>query len=211
MKPVLLCLALALFVVTPALAATPVTVGHVAAVTGTVTHTHKGQPEKPLNAKDAVIEGDIIKTGDDGHVVIDFEDDTEITVASRGSFSVDQYFYDATKPDENRARYQVLGTAFSYVGGKMDKAEKPDVQIGLDFGSIGVRGTKISRAMKNGECWIYLESGKIDVFNDGGKVFLKPGDGTVMSAKTKAPAKPHVWTEQEIAWIKRMTAFPQTK
>lgn len=211
MKIFFAVIAAALLAAGPARAATPVTVGHIAAISGAATHMHKGQPEKPLSVKDAVIEGDVIKTGDDGHVVIDFEDDTEITIASHGAFAVDQYFYDATKPDDSRARYQALGTAFSYVGGKMDKAAKPDVQIGLDFGSIGVRGTKLSRAMKNGECWIYLESGKVDVFNDGGKVSLKPGDGTIMSARGKAPLPPHVWTPKEIAWIKGVTAFPQAK
>ncbi len=56
--------------------------------------------------------------------------------------------------------------------------------------------------MAKGECWIYLEKGAIDVYNNGGKVTLAPGEGTIMSSKAKAPEAPHVWPKKELKWIR---------
>ena len=64
------------------------------------------------------------------------------------------------------------------------------------------------RSMHKGECWIYVEKGEIAVNNGGGAVVLKPGEGTIISSKAKAPAPAHVWSQNEIDWIKSDVANP---
>ena len=184
-------------------AATPV--GKIAEISGSAVLAHKGDNVQSIKADDVVNAGDIIRTGDDGRVKIAFVDGTEMVVAKKGFLAIDKYVFDPAKV-EGSAKYRVIGAAFDYLGGKMDKGADSDVSIGLNFGTIGVRGTHIIRSMKNNECWIYLEKGKIDVFNKGGKVSLKPGEGTIMRAKTTAPDAPHIWTPKEITWIKGTVA-----
>ena len=203
LKSFLIAAALVLLVVQPALAATPV--GKIAEISGSAVLAHKGDNVQSIKAGDAVNAGDIIRTGDDGRVKIAFVDGTEMTVAKKGYLAIDKYVFEPAKV-EGSAKYRVIGAAFDFLGGKMDKGADSDVTIGLNYGSIGVRGTHIIRAMKNNECWIYLEKGKIDVFNKGGKVSLNPGEGTIMRAKTAAPETPHIWTPKEIAWIKGTVA-----
>ncbi len=195
--------ALLLLASMPAHAATPV--GKIAEISGSAVLAHKGDNVQSIKADDVVNAGDIIRTGDDGRVKIAFVDGTEMVVAKKGFLAIDKYVFDPAKV-EGSAKYRVIGAAFDYLGGKMDKGADSDVSIGLNFGTIGVRGTHIIRSMKNNECWIYLEKGKIDVFNKGGKVSLKPGEGTIMRAKTTAPDAPHIWTPKEITWIKGTVA-----
>ncbi|MDE1153289.1 MAG: FecR domain-containing protein [Micavibrio sp.] len=185
-------------IATPALAAA--TAGQVDSITGTVTRSHKDGQAAALKAGDSVDTGDEIVTGAKSGAKVTLADGTEITLGSGNRFFVDRFAEDGA-PQGNTA-LRILGGAFSYVGGSVEKAPQSSVTIGLDFGSIGVRGTTLYRAMKDGQCWIYLQQGKIDVFNKGGRVTLQPGDGTRMKAKTIGPAAPHVWTPQEINWIK---------
>jgi hypothetical protein len=183
-------------------------VGHVADVVGSVTLTH-ANASAPLKAGDAIQQHDIIETTDKSRAKLVFEDKTELVVAGRGKLTIDEFVYNPDKAADNKATLSILGQAFSYAGGLIEKGEKPDVKLNLDFGSIGIRGTKIYRAMTNRECWIYIERGAVDVSNKGGQVHLKSGEGTIMSAQAKAPAPPHIWNAKDLIWIKSQVADPR--
>ena len=177
--------------------------GYVRETTGTVTVTRAGTTEaKALHVGDDLSIGDKVATGEKSRVRIEFADDSDLVIAQNGKLTIDEYVYDVKRPKEGKAEVTILDAAFAYTSGWMDKGEKSDVKMNLNFGSIGIRGTKLERAMAKGECWIYLEKGAIDVYNQGGKVTLAPGEGTIMSSKAKAPAAPHVWPKKERQWIR---------
>lgn len=160
---------------------------------------------------DPVYLGDVFFTKNDkSYVQINFIDQTHITMNGEdSSLTIDEYIFNPEINEGNKARFSILKGSFEFVGGLLDKGESENVRLDLDLGSIGVRGTKILRSMKDDECWIYLEEGEIRVFNDGGSVVLKPGDGTRLSAKSIAPRAVEPWTQKEIDWIKRVTTPPE--
>ena len=198
-------LSLLVFYAFPAAAAA---VGRVSEVEGTVTVAHGGSSAALKNG-DGVSEGDVVEAAEKSRVRIDFDDKTELVVVGKGKLTIDSYVYDPKNSAGNKAGFSILGAAFSYLGGALDKGKDPKVNLNLDFGSIGIRGTKIYRAMNNGECWIYVERGKIDVSNRAGTVHLKSGQGTIMSAEDKAPANAHIWSDKDIAWLKAQVADPR--
>ncbi len=183
-------------------------VGHVTDLIGSATVARHGAPVA-LKKDDGVEQGDVIETAEKSRVSIEFADKTDLTVAEKGKLTINEYIYDPKNPAHDKSDLGILHTAFSYVGGLMDKQKDPNVALHLDFGSIGIRGTKIFRIMHNGECWIYVERGLIDVSNRGGAVHLKSGQGTIMSSQQKAPAAAHIWTAKEIAFIKDQVADPR--
>lgn len=192
--------------------ATSPQVGTVSVARNDVFVKHPGQEtEIKVALNTPVYLGDTFITKDDqSFVKIDFVDETHITMNGMdASLTIDQYIFDPAKLEGNKATFSILKGSFEFVGGLIDKGEEENTQINLDFGSIGVRGTKLRRSMKDGECWIYLEDGAIRVFNDGGETFLKPGDGTRMGAKTKAPTDAKPWSQENIDWILRVTTLPQ--
>jgi hypothetical protein len=175
---------------------------------GAVSLYQTGRSVATPAAKGTVLfRGDEIETGKDGAVTVTTADGGVITMGAGGTIVIDDYLFDPAAPARNKARFKLLHAAFSYVGGKMDAMKGADVRMDLDFGSIGIRGTKLIRGMKDMECWIYLEDGAITVFNDGGTVTLAPGQGTRMKAKTAAPLAPEGWTDEQVAWIR--AALPQ--
>lgn len=189
-------------------------IGRITEVQGSVTVKHtdaKGSSD--LRRGDPLFQDDVVATAKDSRVRMVFDDGTDLTMAENGTLTLDEFVYDPKRHD-GRARFSILGAAFTYVGGLIGKGKEPDVSIDIDFGSIGIRGTRLYRAMHKGECWIYVEKGRVDVSNAGGKVSLGPGDGTIMTARDKAPAAPHPWPRDEIKWIKSTVAgkpvFPST-
>ena len=186
-------------------------IGSVTNVTGTVHIRHNGSAEElPLETGNPVLLGDTILTSEDGYATIGFIDESTLTIGGMdGSLTIDEYVFDPAKIDNGHAKFSILKASFEFVGGLLDKGEDEKVQMDLDFGSIGIRGTKVLRSMKDGECWIYLESGEVRVFNEGGEVFLKPGDGTRMRDVTIAPTQVKPWSQDNIDWIKQMVTPPQ--
>ena len=172
---------------------------------------HDDTEEKKVEIYSDVYLGDTFTTKDtESFVQIDFIDKTNITMNGMdASLTIDEYVFDPSNLDAGTAKFSVLKGSFEFVGGLLDKGAGENVQIDLDFGSIGVRGTKLYRSMKDGECWILLEDGDIRVFNDGGEVFMKPGDGTRMGAKTKAPTPAKPWSQKNVEWIRGATSLPQ--
>lgn len=194
-------------------------VGSLKELTGTVHVTHKAANQttpQDMKLGDPVFEHDIVETDDGARAVFHFADDAELVVTGKGKLVVDKYIYDAAKKDGNGAVFSILGSAFSYVGGLLEKdksgllgvGEKPVVKLNMNYGNIGIRGTKVWGALRNGLDWVYLQEGAANVDNKGGSVALNPGYGTRLSAESETPAPAYKWGDTEIAWIKRLADDP---
>lgn len=191
----------------------PPPIGHAVLISGDPMIHHKGEEMPVLIEPDsAIYPNDTIFTDAASAVKIEFIDHTSISLAGEdGSLEINSYIFDPALTEKNQAHYTILKASFEYISGLIDKRIKPErtagtsapnVKIDLDLGSIGVRGTTLYRSMKEGQCWVYLENGLIDVYNEGGKVTLTPGQGTRMSARDKAPLTPAPWKKERIDWIK---------
>ena len=203
MRKLMLGMALAVLVFSAKPSNAETTAGYVREVIGQVTILKQGKKDvQPARIGDGISDGDTIATGKDSRVHIEFADESTLVLAQNGHIVINKYVYDAKKHKQDRAEFTILDTAFSYVSGLMSKSGEPDIKMHLNFGTIGLRGTKLTRSMNGNECWIYLESGIIDVYNKGGKVTLAPGQGTTMSSNASAPSKPALWPKQRISMMK---------
>jgi hypothetical protein len=196
----------------PAAARAGEPVGFIREVTGAATILHAGdaaardvKPDAPIFLKD------VIDARDGAHLKMKFADDTEFVLSGRGKFTVDEYVYDPKAPEKNKSAFSLLGAAFSYVSGLIDKNSEAKSSLNLDFGSIGIRGTKILSAYAGGGNWIYLENGKITVDNGGGQVIVNPGEGTSITSKSQAPDAPYAFSADEIAWLQRVIDDPSAR
>ena len=200
------------FLLLPAAVRAGEPVGKVQDITGHATILHEGEGAPHDVASQVPVFGhDVIEAGDDAHVTVKFADETMLVLSGKSKLTIDEYVYDPKNPAGNKAAFGLIGAAFSYVGGIIDKGASPNAMLKLDYGSIGIRGTKILGAMANGSDWIYLENGKATVDNDGGEVILNPGDGTSMAGKTQAPITPYAFSPEEIAWIQKMVDDPAAR
>lgn len=194
-------------------ASTQAPIGNISVVIGAVTIQHKDNIEKKASQETPIYLGDTITIkNDDSFIRVNFIDGTHITLNDMdATLTIDEYVFDPETLSNNKAKFNILKGSFEFVGGLLDKGTAENVQIDLDFGSIGVRGTKILRTMKDGECWIYLEEGEIRVFNSAGSRILKAGDGTRIKSTSISPTEVKPWKQEKIDWIKSAVAAPTEK
>lgn len=184
-------------------------VGSIKELTGTVTVTHKPAGDTATLAVGAAISPqDVIETALQSRVKIVFKDGTEIVLSGKGKLDVEDYIFDEADETKNKARYSFAGGAYSYVSGLVARKKDPDVIIKTDFGSIGIRGTRIIGALKNRLGWLYVDKGEVEFSNAGGKALLPAGNGTSIRSAEDAPRPPYLWGEDEINWLQRAIDDP---
>lgn len=191
-----------LFAVWPFQATAETGIGTLKMLTGTARLTHAGAAQT-MKEGDAVGMEDMVETEAGSRAVFSFADGAELVMTGKGKLVIDEYVYDPAKTAGNKAVLDVLDAAFSYTGGAMDKAAKPEVKLNLDYGTIGIRGTKLIGARRNGITWVYLSEGGAVFENAGGRTDMTPGYGTRIRSKADAPAPAYPWGAEEVAWLQR--------
>lgn len=170
------------------------TVGVLLEVEGAATIARADGTSKQAAVDDEVFRGDVVKTGANGRGFLFLMDGTEWTLSENTVFRVDDYAFHPENPEQNKARYSVVSGAFRYVSGMIAKTQEPDIEIETPVGSIGIRGTDITATVDaEGGYDIYVDEGKIEVANNGGRQFLTPGQGTFVQNRRAAPWHPEKW------------------
>lgn len=173
-----------------------------------VTHAAADTPIEDLKIDAPLFMGDIIETQEGARAVLSFADGGELVITGAGRMVIDEFVFDPNAANTGTAHFSLLGFAFSWLGGTMD--EKGDVSLKLDYGSIGIRGTKLMGVMRNGLDWVYLENGGAEISNGAGAVALQPGYGTRIVSAAEAPSAPYMWGEAEIGWLKNLVDDPSS-
>jgi hypothetical protein len=122
-------------------------IGKVVAATGPVTIEHAGAvivqanaPGEPVQTKtgDPVYSGDVVRTGADGRVGINFVDGTSFDLSSNARMTLDEYVYDPSGKSNSTIFTLTRGT-FVFVAGQV--AKTGDMRIETPVATMGVRGT----------------------------------------------------------------------
>ncbi|RXG84652.1 hypothetical protein EAS61_38395 [Bradyrhizobium zhanjiangense] len=122
-------------------------IGKVVAATGSVTIEHagavivqanvSGEPGR-ANTGDPVYLGDVVRTGADGRVGINFTDGTSFNLSSNARMVLDHYVYE---PDgkSNATLFNLAKGTFTFVAGSV--AKTGDMKVETPVATLGIRGT----------------------------------------------------------------------
>ncbi len=185
-------------------------VGMVKTLTGTARLTHAAAAPQPIVAGAEIAMDDVIETDAGARAIFSFADGAELVMTGKGKLVIDEYVFNPDKKTGNKAALDIFEAAFSYTGGALDKSSKPDVKLNIDYGTIGIRGTKLIGARRNGITWVYLSEGGAVLENTGGKTNLAPGYGTRIRSRADAPAPAYLWGPEEVAWLQRFVDDAET-
>jgi tetratricopeptide (TPR) repeat protein len=129
----------------PDLASTPI--GKVVAATGSVTIEHASAVVVQANLPDQAVQtkvgeivylGDVVKTGADGRVGINFTDGTSFNLSSSASMTLDEYVYDP-KGTSNSTMFNLTKGAFTFIAGNI--AKTGSMKVDTPVATMGIRGT----------------------------------------------------------------------
>ena len=115
----------------------PDAIGKVEKLVGTVTVMRNGV-SVALNVGDAVFKTDVIQTGVNSSVGIDFPDGTALNLVANTRMALNDYSYDANSTS-NVALFTLVEGTFAFVAGKV--AHTGDMHIGTPVATMGIRGT----------------------------------------------------------------------
>ncbi len=122
-------------------------IGKVVAATGSVTIEHASavvvQANVPGQAGqtkvgDLVYLDDVVHTGADGRVGINFTDGTSFNLSSNASMALDEYVYDP-KGKSNSTMFNLTKGTFTFIAGNI--AKTGNMKIDTPVATMGIRGT----------------------------------------------------------------------
>jgi hypothetical protein len=150
-RPSLLLLVVALGLslgVTPALAAD---VGQFTRVVNEVEQLKQGQgPPKAAQVPGGVENQDIVATREKAMAVVQFVDDSTITISPKSKVTIEDYMYDASK-GKSKGAIKILEGVVETVIPNKDNLQDKDIHIFTTTAVAGIRGTKVITVVKPGE------------------------------------------------------------
>ena len=96
---------------------------------------------KVLAAKSEVESGDTLVAEKNTYAQIRFVDNSEITLRPGTTFKIDNFAYDADKPDGDSAVFSLVKGGLRSITGLLGKRNKEKFQLKTPAATIGIRGT----------------------------------------------------------------------
>jgi hypothetical protein len=115
-----------------------------------------------LSARSEVESGDTLVTEKNTYAMVKFIDNSEITLKPSTTFKVDNFSYDAAKPDGDNASFSLVKGGLRSVTGLLGKRNKEKFAMKTPSATIGIRGTTFTavwveaspRAVAAREAWL---------------------------------------------------------
>ncbi len=123
-------------------------VGQFTRVVNEVEQLKKGKgPPKLAKVPDGVENQDIVQTKEKAMAVVQFADDSTITISPKSKVTIENYMYDAEK-GRSKGAIKVLEGVVEAVIPTTDKLQKKDINIFTTTAIAGIRGTKVITVVK---------------------------------------------------------------
>ncbi len=139
---------------------------------------------------------DLILTGEDARLLLEFNDGTKVTLGGDTAFRVNDYVFD-TAGDQGSFSGSLFGGAFLFVTGEISRLGRQDLAITTPVGNIGIQGTTVWGGALDGGFGVLLSEGRIVFSNAGGQVTLDPGEGLQLTGAGQLPGK-RVWPQAKV-------------
>jgi hypothetical protein len=135
-------LMLILSVATPAVGQQPEVAGRIKVASGAVSVVRAGS-SLPVRVGQGVFEGDVFKTGPNGHLGVTLDDETRISLGPNSEFHLDRFVY---SPAEGRLGLvlKIVHGIATYVSGRIARLSPDAVRLETPDAVVGTRGTRLA-------------------------------------------------------------------
>jgi hypothetical protein len=167
-------------------------IGKVVAATGSVTIEHVNAVVVQANLAsqagqtkvgDLVYQEDVVRTGADGRVSINFADGTSFNLSNNANMTLNEFVYDP-KGKSNSTLFNLSTGTFTFVAGKI--AKTGDMKIDTPVATMGIRGTTPHVEISDGG------TVKFSTLLEEGKSKVTPGAPAAQQSEQKPDHKPNL-------------------
>lgn len=113
----------------------------VIALAGEAAATSPAGQKRRLTSGTAIYPSELIETGPGSFAVLAFRDESRITLGASSRFKVDQFAFDADRPQQGRFLVSLLNGTLRAFTGLIGKANHRNVAFTTATATVGIRGT----------------------------------------------------------------------
>lgn len=175
-------------------------VGQITHLSGVLAAKRADGTSKLLSIKSDVMEGDMLSTESDTYARVKFSDGGEVVLRPGTQLKVENYSYNASKPESDNVVLNMFKGGLRAVSGLIGKRNREKVTFNTETATIGIRGTHFGALLCQNDCGgvpttrgapppnglhVDVAAGAITMTNKGGTVQLNAGQfGYAANAST---------------------------
>lgn len=172
--------------------------GVVVQVSGAMSARSPAGAVKALQAKSEVESGDTLVTSAGAYALVRFIDNSELALKPGTTVVIDQFSFDADKPEADRAAYTLVKGGLRSMTGLLGKRNKDKFAMKTPSATIGIRGTTFFLEYLTGKgdadpspglepgLHVHVSAGGISIVNSAGEFRYDPGQfGFIKNDKTR--------------------------
>ena len=133
-------------------AAQAATAGHITHLSGTLSAKRADGTSKLLSVKSEVLEGDMLNTETETYARIKFADGGEVVMRPGTQLKIENYAYNAAKPEGDNIVMNMLKGGLRAVTGLVGKRNREKVSFQTETATIGIRGTHFGALLCQNDC-----------------------------------------------------------
>jgi hypothetical protein len=134
----------------PAVHAAPA--GQITHLSGTLSAKRADGTSKLLSVKSDVLEGDTLNTETETYARIKFIDGGEVVLRPGTQLKIENYAYNATKPESDNVVMSMFKGGLRAVTGLLGKRSREKVSFQTETATIGIRGTHFGALLCQNDC-----------------------------------------------------------
>lgn len=154
--------------------------------TGNVTAAIGANAPAAVTQNSVLESGTTVTTGDNGQVVMKFEDGQVIALNANTTFKISQYHYNQAKPEKSSMFFSLLKGAMRSVSGLIAKHNTAAYRLQTPVATIGIRGTDFMAA--TGSLYLQVIQGTVSATTSAGTTAFAAGQVGFVSTLSTIPA-----------------------
>jgi len=161
--------------------------GYIYDATGTVTVASGNEEPRPALKYNTVTSGVVVRTGDDSHAVLKFEDGQVVSLQANSSFMVREYIYNPQQAENSNIIFSLFKGGMRFVSGQIGRLNPKSFRLATPNATIGIRGTDFLVVLANDGLYDQVLSGSITVTNEAGMSVFTAGNSALTASPTTLP------------------------
>lgn len=158
--------------------------GYILEAAGTVTvAAGKGAPY-PVVKYEPITSGTVVRTGNESHAVLKFEDGQVISMQSNSTLLVRSYYYVPGQTANNNITLAMYNGGARFISGLIGQRNPKAFRLATPDATIGILGTDFMVVMANNHTYSHVASGSISMTNSVGMARLSTGQTGMVSSVT---------------------------
>jgi hypothetical protein len=148
--------------------------------------TGKDDP-RPALKNDTITSGVTIRTGDNSHAVLKFEDGQVVSLQANTTLLVREYLYVPEQAEKSNIVFSMLKGGMRFITGLIGQRDPKAFRLATPQATIGIRGTDFFAVLTDKGLYNQVSSGSISVTNASGMSIFSAGKNAFTASSKVLP------------------------